>query len=125
MIIEEIVQKLINTEKRISKEKGEDFNFFGAFKRMDLENSWDIVISANWFSKNKRKDLIYIINEIKKDLKDEELMFLARIVLIKPEDKLIRELNKVIKIEHGMTEMIDNQINEIRLKHAYIITSKK
>ena len=86
-MIENIVEKLIRTEKRISEEKG-DFNFFGLFKRADLEGAWDIIISAPWFSDNKRNDLVYIIGEIKKDLLIEDLRLLARVVLIEPEDGL-------------------------------------
>ena len=123
-MIEDIIKKLIKTENRISEEKG-SFNFFGLFKRTDLEDTWDLIISAFWFSTNKQADLIYIIKEIRKDLNIEDLSFLTRVVLIKPEDKFIKKLNMAINIQHGMTEMINTQIDGIRLRHAYIITSKK
>jgi len=123
-MIEDIIEKLIRTEKRISEEKG-DFNLFGLFKRTDLEGAWDIIISASWLSENKREDLTYIIGEIKKDLLVEDLRLLARIVLIKPEDNLIKKLNMAIEIQHGKTEMINTEINGIKLAHVYLITSKR
>lgn len=123
-MIENIVEKLIRTEKRISEEK-RDFNFFGLFKRADLEDTWDIIISASWFSDNKREDLAYIIEEIKKDLLVEDLRLLARIVLIEPKDELIKKLNAAVAIQHGKIEMINNTINGFKLGHAYIITSKR
>ena len=123
-MIENIVEKLIRTEKRISEEKV-DFNFFGLFKRADLEGAWDIIISASWFSDNKREDLAYIVEEIKKDLLVEDLRLLARVVLIDPKDELIKKLNAAVAIQHGKIEMINNTINGFKLGHAYIITSKR
>ena len=123
-MIENIIEKLRRTEKRVSEKKG-GFNLFGLFKRTDLESAWDVVISASWFSENKRADLAYIIGEIKKDLLVEDLRLLARIVLIKPEDNLIKKLNIAIEIEHGKTEMVNTQINGIKLAHVFLITSKK
>lgn len=124
-MIKEIIEKLKRVEERISTDKGKSFNFFGVFKRSDVENSWDIVISANWFSGDEKADLVYIINEIKKDLGSEDLKFVARVVLIKPEDQIIKALNTIIAIEHGEVEMQNTQINGLKLSHIFIITSKK
>jgi hypothetical protein len=123
-MIKAVIEKLIKTEKRISKNKG-DFNFFGILKNSKLEDSWDIIISADWFSETKQKDLIYIIEEIKKDLKNEDLRLFTKLFLMKPEEDLIKKLNILIETQHEMVEMIDAQMNEIKLGHIYIITSKK
>jgi len=120
--IEETIKKLKRVEKRVSREKG-PLNFFGVLERLDVDNTWDILVSASWFS-DKKKDLIYIISNVKKDLTNEDLRIFARVVLIKPEEKFIRRLNALIETEHKEMEIINMKINGFRLKHGYIITSK-
>jgi len=123
--MEKFINKLVEVEKRISKERG-DFNFFGIFKRIDLDNAWDILVSASWFSDQKKKhreDLVYIIKNIKEDFDDEDLRFLTTVVLVSSEDRIIKLLNKLINTQHNLVEFKDTKVGNINFKHFYVITS--
>ena len=120
-MIEEIVKKIKTAEKRMSDEKG-GFSFFGLSKRNDLDE-WDIIVSASWFSGNKQSDLVYIIGNIKRNLNNEDLRFLARVVLLSPTELIVQKLNSEFDVGHGSVEGREIQINNINLKHIYVITS--
>ena len=123
-MIEELVKKITSAEKKISEEKG-DFAFFGLSERGDLENQWDVIVSAVWFSGDTQKDLVYIIEKIKQSIADDDLRLLARVVLLNPStDFIVKKLNELINTEHEPIEKENIQVNGTMFKRLWVITSK-
>jgi len=88
----DIVKKLQLVSTRVSQRKG-NVSFFGLFKRPDMNNKWDIIISAPWVRDKKENDLVDVISILKTTLGSDELEFISNIVLLKEkQDPEIRKL---------------------------------
>lgn len=119
-----VINKFLEIEKEINKEKG-FFNLFALFLREDSENKWDLIISATWFLNDEKKTLDYVIDKIKSKINKNEIINLSRIVLLKPNDPFVLNINSIIVCEHSITEFSSCVLNNMHIKHAFIITSKK
>lgn len=119
-----LIDKFATVEKNISDEKT-GFVLFALFLREEAQDKWDLVLSAKWFEDDKKKTLDYIVKKIKNKLKLQNMTRISRIILLHPFDQFVKTINNAIKIEHGKTEIIDCQFNNIFIKHAFIITSKR
>jgi hypothetical protein len=118
----QIVEKLVSLEREISLEKG-NFSLFALFLREDVENKWDLVISAPWLMENKKEALDYLVKQLSSHLDDQELLSLSRIVFIDEGDPRLEAICRAIRIEHGTAEVKDSNFFGLQIKHAYIITS--
>lgn len=121
----EIIEKLTAIKDSILTEKsGGKLRFFGALVRADMEEKWDLLISADWVEKNSsEEDLVYIIKKLK-DSFGEKLDFLFRIVLLKPDETFVRQLAKAIIRENGGKpgEITNLAVNaEFTLKQLIVI----
>ncbi len=121
----EILKKLKKVQDSIiSDDKFGKIFLFAIIERVNLENKWDIVISAERLTgNNEKEDLTYVIEQLKKEF-ENDLGFLSQIVLTKSDDfvkDFARALNKV-EIKEGEVlnlKLLDNFI----IKHAYVISS--
>ena len=118
------VEKFIAIEKEIVAEKG-DFILFGLFLREESPNRWDVVISAPWFDKDKKDPLDFVISKLRARLKPDEMVMLSRIILLNPSEDFVKNVNFMIRIEHGMAEFYECIVNGMHIKHAFVITSKQ
>ena len=119
-----LVRKFIALEKKISDERGR-FALFALFLRGDVRDKWDLVVAAEWFGADEKKTLDYLARRIRSHLKPQELLILSRIVLANPSDPAVKAIQNTLEIEHGSVEVRNSDFFGLRIKHAYIITSKK
>ena len=122
--MENIVKSLVNVEKSISKEKG-GFVLFGIFLPENTHNKYDLLISANWIGPIKRDHFLYFAKEIKKELSSDELLNISRIVILDPARPFVSNVNSAISTEHNSILMENNYFNNVLIKRAYLITSKR
>ena len=123
--MKEYIEKLKKIEEKILKEKEGNIYFFGILKRTDVENKWDIVISADWIEQSDtEKDLIYVIDAIKVEF-NGNLDFLSKIVLLAPTEEFIRSLLKAIARNKMTTGEIQNLkiTSDITIKELLVISS--
>lgn len=120
----DIAQRFREFESGIAGEKG-GFVLFALFMREEVPDRWDLIVSAPWIGDDTRKAVDYFVGEIKSRLGDQDLIRLARIVVVDPDEAAIRALNRSIDIEHGGVEVRDSTFFGLPIKHAYIITSKQ
>lgn len=125
--MKDIIEKLNNVKNDIIREKTDGFlRFFGLIARIDLENKWDILISADWIDKsNLEQDFVFLINKLKTQF-NEDLGFLSQIVFLAPDEPFIKNLARAIKSEDKKDgdEACDLKISEkITINHIFIITS--
>src|SRR3989339_2004319 len=95
--MKEIIKKLTNIKNTILSEKSSGkLRFFGLIARVDIDNKWDLLISADWIEKNSSEEtLIYIIQKLKESF-DGKLEFLSSIVLLTPKEAFVRQLARGI-----------------------------
>jgi hypothetical protein len=111
-------------EKTISDEKP-GLVLFGLFLREDAQDKWDLVLSADWLTGDYFSDLGYVTKKLQTYLDSQEMTAISRIILLKPEDRFVRTINGIINIEHGKAEFEDCRFNDVSIKHAIIVTSKR
>ncbi len=115
----EIINKLSSSLSEIRNTK--DISTFIIVKRDD-NALWDVVIGGS--NLDTQEDLSQIANVFRKNLNPNELRDLSRIVLLDSKDDFIKNIKSTFSIEHGSMELQNAQINNILIKHAYLLYSK-
>jgi hypothetical protein len=124
MTVAEITDRFAELESHIAEEKG-DFVLFAFVMREENPDRWDLIVSAPWIGGDERGAVNYFVSQIKSRLGDQDLVSLARIVVIDPHKGAVEALNRRVQIEHGKVEVRDSDFFGLPVKHAYIITSKR
>jgi hypothetical protein len=119
-----LAQKFVGIESAISAEKG-GFSLFALFLREDAENKWDVVVSAPWFGDDQKSTLDYFVRKIQSELRPDELMMVSRVILLDPGNEAVKAVNKAIRVEHGICDVLDSEFSGLRIKRGYIITSRE
>lgn len=121
--MDRLPEKIRRVEEDISREKG-SLNLFALFEREDVWDLWDVVISAPW----ARRDLEtygYLSDILKRHLTTEELMRVARTVVLPASEEPVLSINEVYDVEHGEVEMSRPARFGLPVKFGYIITSRR
>jgi hypothetical protein len=119
----EFINKFKAIEREIADERG-GIVLFGLFEREDLPGKWDVVISAPWVRENWPEALDYVIGIAHSRLTREEIISVSKYVLLRPSEEFVRELNKIVHVEHGLAELRDLVVNGMAMTRAYVITSR-
>lgn len=93
-----------------------------------LGGKWDLVVSAPWLSENRKTDLEYMTRKIQKRLGTGVLQDIARILLLRPSDPLVRRFREAVSadVEHEWRSLDEpEQVGLPDIRHAYVITSKR
>ena len=122
--MKKFIEKIAALEQTISAVKG-DFVLFALFLREDAQDKWDLVVSAPWIEVNKKVALSYLANELRSQLRSQEMLTLSRVVLVDNDDPALEAIHKAISVEHGKVEIKDSNFFGLQIKHAVIITSKR
>ncbi|TWI61249.1 hypothetical protein LZ24_03459 [Desulfobotulus alkaliphilus] len=122
--MKEQIEKFQKVEKSLSESKGQ-FELFALFLREDSPGRWDLLISAEWVRANKKASINTIIEEIRKELSDPELLMLSRIVILDKDDETLKAIHRARRVEHGLAEISDSSFSGLAIKHAYLITSQR
>ncbi|TYT75522.1 hypothetical protein [Desulfobotulus mexicanus] len=122
--MKEQIEKFQKAEKSLSESKG-PFELFALFLREDSPERWDLLISAEWARANKKASINTIIEEIRKELSDPELLMLSRIVILDRDDEALKAIHRAGWVEHGLAEISDSNFSGLAIKHAYLITSQR
>jgi hypothetical protein len=122
--MKEQIEKIQRVEKSLSKSKGQ-FELFALFLREDSPDKWDLLISAEWARANKKASINTIIEELRKELSDQELLMLSRIIILDKDDAALKAIHQAMRVEHGLAEISDSNFSGLAIKHAYLITSQR
>ncbi|HEX3067467.1 MAG TPA: hypothetical protein VHX14_02750 [Thermoanaerobaculia bacterium] len=117
-----LIEKVSLVERDIAKEKG-PLNLFALFEREDLNDRWDLVISASW-ARMDRATLGYVADAIKRHLAPRDMTRLARIVVLPADEDPVLSLNERYDVEHGEVELNDPARFGLPVRYGYIITSR-
>ncbi len=118
------VAKFREIELLMSTEKGA-FNLFALFLREDSPNKWDLVVSAPWIKAHDKETLDYFAKHLRSKLQPDELVSLSRVALLDEDNPALEKVRRAISIEHGSSEITNNNFFGMLIKHGFIITSKR
>lgn len=122
--MKEQIEKFQKVEKSLSESEGQ-FELFALFLREDSPDKWDLLISAEWARANKKASINTIIKEIRKELTNQELLMLSRIIILDKDDAALKAIHQAMRVEHGLAEISDSNFSGLAIKHAYLITSQR
>jgi hypothetical protein len=114
-------EKVRKVEADLASEMG-PLNLFALFKREDI-NRWDLVVSAPWAADNFIT-LGYIADVVKRHLTPEDMVMLARIVILPADEDPVLSLNAKFDVEHGEIEVNHPSRFGLPAKYGYIFTSR-
>ncbi|MCY7352642.1 MAG: hypothetical protein LH606_18620 [Cytophagaceae bacterium] len=120
--MKEIVDKLVEIEKRTSAERGA-YDLFALLLREDSSDKWDIIDSSTRIIKYKCKALKYLADNIQRILTQNELLLISRIVIIEETNSALPALQQAMRVEHGTAEVKESNFFGLQIKHAFLITS--
>ncbi len=123
--MKEILEKLKKVKDEILLEKKDGkLRLLALIARADLENKWDILLSADWLKKtNGEDDLVYLIEKLRSEF-DNKLSFLASVVSATPNETFIRQLARAVLKEgrSGVEEISDLSTSDnFAVKQAFIV----
>ncbi len=119
-----LAAKIRNVERDIAREKGL-LNLFAFFEREDLYDRWDVVVSAPW-AEFDHETFGYVADVIKRHLTPEEMVHIARIVILDPDQEPVTALTEAFEVEHGQVELNRPQdFGQMPVKFGYIITARR
>lgn len=124
-----LAKKMATLERDISKERG-DFSFFALFLREESPGKLDLVAAAPWLKDNEKEMRTYLAKEFQSRLDHEELLALSAVVFLNEDDPRLERIQRDIDeeygpVEHGITEIRDEEFFGMGMKRAYIITSRR
>jgi hypothetical protein len=122
MVVNRFLEKVRKVEADIANER-RFLNLFALFEREDLHNRWDLVISAPW-ARFDHETLTYVADVIKRHLTPEEMVFLARMVILPADEDPVLSLNAKFDVEHGEVEVNHPSRFGLPAKYGYIFTSR-
>ena len=118
----DLFEKMRVIQAEVDRERG-GILFFGLLKAADLPDQWDLVIVATWAQEDTLPDLRYLAEKIRAQLAPEEMLSLARIVLLGPDDAGLLAHAGAFSVRQGGVEAVHLPINELIVTHAYVIAS--
>lgn len=99
-------------------------NLFAVLEREDLVGRWDIVVSAPW-AKEDKATLQTIAAAIRRHVPAQDIINLARIVILPANENPVRAINEQYTVEHGRVELAEPSRFGLPVKHGFIITSRR
>jgi len=116
------LEKLKNVRTEALKKFG-TLSLFVVIKRVDV-NLWDFVFAGEKLDQSE--NLKTIADIVNKELDKNEIITVARLVLLNSNDPFAKNFNSTFSVgdNNGWMTITDGQINNIRIKEAYLFFSK-
>jgi len=117
--MDDIIKKFkIVTNDILLDHKQEDLFFFGIAERFEVEEKWDVLLSGAWIKeRHDQKDLIYLIEKLKKQF-GEDLSFLGQIVILPKDAGFVEELSASLKDKDASGGSI---LNSVYIRPGFVI----
>lgn len=116
-------EKIQRVEQILSRRKGV-FSFFALVRRIDSENKFDLLVSADWLNNHDKKCFDFIAKEIKQELSEDEILNISRIILLPQHDPVLTNVKPAMKISNSIVKVENCIINNIMIKEMTIFSSQ-
>jgi len=110
-------------ERQIAEEQG-NFRLFGLFLREDSYDKWDVVVAAPWFNKLPTDAIEFIARRLKSAIGSSGLMMISRIIPLPDKNDFLVAVNGMVKVQHGLREIMDVDLAGVQISRGYVITSE-
>jgi hypothetical protein len=122
--MKEIIRKLIRLETEIAKERG-PFDLFALFSSdEEMEDAWDLAVSATWIGEETIKALEYLTDKLHSHLTAQEFSTIRKIAPLDVYDPMVKDIQKLVTTEHRLKEIDDYRFYGFRVEKMRIITCK-
>jgi hypothetical protein len=119
-----IIRKLIRLETAVASEKG-PFDLFALFSTdEEVEDRWDLVVSATWIGAESLEALEYLTKQLRSYFTVEEFSTISKIAPLDVYDPRVVELQKILTTEHKVKELSSYKFYGFRVDKIYLITCK-
>lgn len=117
-----LIVKIKKAIDLIEKEKGA-FDVKCLVAKNPDEVCWDLILSADWFSDSKMKDMEYLSPKILSDFDIDDMLQFSSIVIFKKnnENPLLKELKKIQAHEKGNHGLESDYMVETLLEQARLV----
>lgn len=122
MVEKKLVDK-ISLLGKFLQESGNILNLFALVKKEDSTDSWDLVVSSKSFKKDEKEIIQDIIQLLRKDLNNDELERIARIVVLKPESPLVKNINLAMGVTNSVINIKNSTFNNLLVKEMILFSS--
>jgi hypothetical protein len=119
-------QKLLNKfgaiEHELSKEKG-PFKLFALIELEEVPGRWDVVMSSKALPDRDMETLRFVVNKIYAVVSQKEIVKVSRVILLDVNEPFVTELEQFLDRTHNPKELFNCEIDDLKIKHAYLIVS--
>lgn len=123
-----ILEKLKQLVLSLEREHG-PILIFALFLREDPLEKWDVVVTASWLNASDMNSYKLISSNLQKILTNEELMELARIVVLDQNDSVVSFFQENFSVTNGSYEEIAGDLFSARfgfsIKRSYLLRCQK
>ena len=111
--MKEFIKKLIRVETAVALEKG-PFDLFGLFSTdEEMDDRWDLVISATWIGVEYLQALRYLIKHLRSYLTAAEFSMISKIPPLDVYDQRVIDMQKILTTEQ-LRCLVVNFLDNIR-----------
>lgn len=103
VMTKQLLYKFMALERDLAAEKGR-FVLFALFLR-EYARSVDFVVSAPWLKTDEMATYRYFATQLQSRLEPQEMLMLARIVLIKKDNPGLEAVHDAATVEHGLVQI--------------------
>ncbi len=121
----QLAEKISRVRDEIEQEKEQPLLLCVLLLREGSADRWDLVLSASWFDVNRKDSLDYVVHKLKKTLSKSELVQIAKIVLLDPLDPLVLAITRAMRVESGVSEIVNCIFNGVHIDHAYVLSARR
>jgi len=122
MAQEKLVEKLSQLTPKVL-DQIEMLNLFALIQRDDQEN-WDLVVSSGTFVGKEKDFLKKFVELLQGNLTNDELRSIARVVLLKPENPIVRNINQ-IGVRGGTVTVENSSFNKMLIRKMHLFYSAR
>ncbi|WP_353569874.1 hypothetical protein [Candidatus Albibeggiatoa sp. nov. BB20] len=121
--MKELLKKFQKAAQQVSDLKG-SFDLFGLFLREEAPNRWDLLISADWAKEDEAAAINLLIEYLRKELSDKEILLLSKIVVLDEYDSILNTTNQMTIMKDNIVTLSDTVFSGIPIKKAYILAAQ-
>ena len=126
--MKELLDKLKKVIHTLEVEQKSEFLICGMFLPDESNNKWDFILSAPWLNSGELESYKLIDAKLQTSLTESELLQIARIVILDPDDQAVKFLQTLETVKNGgYKELRPEDLTEkfkFVIKRAYLLRSR-
>ena len=125
--MKELLDKLKKLISSLEAKKKSKFLLCAMILPSESNDKWDFILSAPWLNSSELESYKLISSKLQTSLMEAELLQIARIVILDPDDQVVKFLQTLITVTNGgYEELRAEELTEkfkFIIKRAYLLRS--